>query len=109
MQICEQEYQLRLTGRGDDPNDLQPKGSVLHYEMPEIMVSTKKARKAEISRRYETSARYAKELTERMENYVKNSPCQLQEAFRDKKYYASYAILDERDRTVPAAFTGTGR
>jgi hypothetical protein len=106
MRICEQEYQLRLTGQGDDPNDLQPKGSVLHYEMPEIMVATKKARKAEISRQYETSARYAKELTERMENYVKNSPCQLQEAFRDKKYYASYAILDERGRTAPAALTG---
>jgi hypothetical protein len=112
MQICEQEYQLRLTGRGDDPNDLQPKGSVLHYEMPEITVTTKKRRKGGPTIEEEISERYVAEITERIQDYVKSSPCELQEGFRDKKYYATYVIVDERDKTAPAAvsaFTGTRR
>lgn len=106
QQICEREYRLRPAPPRHISYDLQPKETILHYEVAEIMVATKKARRAEISRQYETSARYAKELTERMDNYVKSSPCELQEAFRDKKYYASYAILDERDRTAPATRSG---
>jgi hypothetical protein len=108
-QICEQEYQLQPAAPRYMWGGLrQVAEEGIRYEIPEITATTKKKRNAELSRRYETSAQYAKEINARAQDYVKGSKCERQKAFQDRKLYATYVILDERDKAVPAALSALG-
>lgn len=61
----------------------------------------------ERARTYEIAQRCAAEVTERLQEEMAgilvSGGCARQRAFGEKKLYATYAILDERDRIGPAA------
>lgn len=107
--ICEQEYQLQLAApryMWDGVRQVPEEG--IRYEIPEITATTKKKRNAEWARRCETGDRYAEEIKERVQDYMKGSKCERQKAFQDRKFYATYVIFDECDKAAPAALSTLG-
>jgi hypothetical protein len=84
-------------------------GATVAYEFcvpGEKPLSSRKQRK-EWARTSEIAQRCAAEVTERLQkemaDILAGGECARQLAFGEKKLYATYAILDERDRIAPAA------